>query len=264
MTELMPFPHQTAVKPHISQQWLERSRSKLERQGHGPALDNLWSSDTLALYPIVSDEACERMSADRRVLQQIKNKQNIKSRHLAFYEAGTACFWVLYGCVLMTAPAFARQLQDTCDRSTYTNPKPTIKPLQATGHACVPSLRHVSGGGDGIPTKDVTTTGDTTFGLYGKSDPSGDPTANGAGEQQQKQQQQQQRQSAHGTDTNGVIRATNTNGAIRAALASYAPPTAPYAPPSASYAPQTTPYASPFAPYAQPTATARGGLYDGV
>ena len=124
MTELMPFPHQTAVKPHISQQWLERSRSKLERQGHGPALDNLWSSDTLALYPIVSDEACERMSADRRVLQQIKNKQNIKSRHLAFYEAGTACFWVLYGCVLMTAPAFARQLQDTCDRSTYTNPKP--------------------------------------------------------------------------------------------------------------------------------------------
>jgi len=177
MTELMPFPHQTAVKPHISQQWLERSRSKLERQGHGPALDNLWSSDTLALYPIVSDEACERMSADRRVLQQIKNKQNIKSRHLAFYEAGTACFWVLYGCVLMT------------------------------------------------------------FGLYGKSDPSGDPTANGAGEQQQKQQQQQQRQSAHGTDTNGVIRATNTNGAIRAALASYAPPTAPYAPPSASYAP---------------------------
>ena len=81
MTELMPFPHQTAVKPHISQQWLERSRSKLERQGHGPALDNLWSSDTLALYPIVSDEACERMSADRRVLQQIKNKQNIKSRH---------------------------------------------------------------------------------------------------------------------------------------------------------------------------------------
>ena len=493
MTELMPFPHQTAVKPHISQQWLERSRSKLERQGHGPALDNLWSSDTLALYPIVSDEACERMSADRRVLQQIKNKQNIKSRHLAFYEAGTACFWVLYGCVLMTAPAFARQLQDTCDRSTYTNPKPnqmdggrawrmiiarlcpptlpqhmidaydsalatvkkyhlpdgctgeqfetkahgvlelilpnlerpltpeqitkllvkflpinlkmegnrllknieaaggladhelvvrecvtlvtkyqaesaagpvtytmdpnsaeaaalmelaptpveiteitgavfiferedsepaptddtnpepetdscqsdwsaaeeyeeaapeqdiecaagaavnmtqleerlarfgdivmltapcaidekspderanatvTIKPLQATGHACVPSLRHVSGGGDGIPTKDVTTTGDTTFGWYGKSDPSGDPTANGAGEQQQ------QRQSAHGTYTNGVKRATNTNGAIRAALASYAPPTAPYAPPSASYAP--------------PTTTARGGLLMGL
>ena len=75
MTELMPFPHQTAVKPHISQQWLERSRSKLERQGHGPALDNLWSSDTLALYPIISDEACERMSADRRVLHQIKNNR---------------------------------------------------------------------------------------------------------------------------------------------------------------------------------------------
>ena len=54
----------------------------------------------------------------------IKNKQNIESRHRAFYEAGTACFWVLYGCVLMTAPAFARQLRDTCDRSTYTNPKP--------------------------------------------------------------------------------------------------------------------------------------------
>ena len=48
----------------------------------------------------------------------------------------------------------------------------------------------------------------------------------------------------------GVIRATNTNGAIRAALASYAPPTAPYASPSASYAP--------------PTATARGGLLMGL
>ena len=115
----MLFPHGTATAPHLAQKWIEQTRSLLDKEGHGPALDNKWAGHTLSQYPVVRVDDYSRLSDDRRIQTEIKNKQNVEARYRAFFGASTKCFWVLHQFVLKTAPAFARHLEVICDRTFY-------------------------------------------------------------------------------------------------------------------------------------------------
>ena len=103
----------------LAQKWIEQTRSLLDKEGHGPALDNTWAGHTLSQYPVVRVDDYSRLSDDRRIQTEIKNKQNVEARYRAFFGASTKCFWVLHQHVLQTAPAFARHLEVICDRTFY-------------------------------------------------------------------------------------------------------------------------------------------------
>ena len=75
----MLFPHGTATAPHLAQKWIEQTRSLLDKEGHGPALDNKWAGHTLSQYPVVRVDDYSRLSDDRRIQTEIKNKQNVSA-----------------------------------------------------------------------------------------------------------------------------------------------------------------------------------------
>ena len=116
--------------------------------------------------------------------------------------------------VMLTAPCAV----DEKSPDERANATVTIKPLQATGHACVPSLRHVSGGGTGSPRR--------------TSPPQETPPSAGKG----KVIRAGIRPQTAPESSSSRNSSSSSNGSRRTAptpTASYAPPTptAPYAPP---------------------------------